>query len=95
MIRRYKHMEICMKKRNMENLHWRYEAQKNVERFEGKQRGDTKLRIDLGKVQGRTTQRETERGRGDGISKQRSRIDAVWEKILGCPQLNEGGVDTV
>ena len=53
------------------------------------------MRIDLGKVQGRTTQRETERGRGDGISKQRSRIDAVWEKILGCPQLNVGGVDTV
>ena len=90
MIRRYKHMEICMKKRNMEN-----EAQKNEERFEGKQRGDTKLRIDLGKVQGRTTQRETERGRGDGISKQRSRIDAVWEKILSCPHLNVGGVDTV
>ena len=84
-----------MKKRNMENLHWRYEAQKDEERFEGKQRGDTKLRIDLGKVQGRTTQRETERGRGDGISKQRSRIDAVWEKMLGCPQLNVGGVDTV
>ena len=53
-----------MKKRNMENLHWRYEAQKNVERFEGKQRGDTKLRIDLGKVQGRTTQMETEKGAG-------------------------------
>ena len=53
------------------------------------------MRIDLGKVQRRTTQRETERGRGDGISKQRSRIDAVWEKILGCPQLNVGGVDTV
>ena len=74
---------------------WRYEAQKNERRLERKQRGDTELRIDLGKVQGRTTQRETERGRGDGISKQRSRIDAVWEKILGCPQLNEGGVDTV
>ena len=53
-----------MKKRNMENLHWRYEAQKNEERFEGKQRGDTKLRIDLGKVQGRTTQMETEKGAG-------------------------------
>ena len=53
------------------------------------------LRIDLGKVQGRKTQRETERGRGDGISKQWSRIDAVWEKTLSCPQVNVGGVDTV
>ena len=53
------------------------------------------MRIDLGKVQGRITQRGTERGRGDGISKQRSRIDAVWEKILGCPHLNVGGVNTV
>ena len=53
------------------------------------------MRIDLVKVQGRITQRGTERGRGDGISKQRSRIDAVWEKILGCPQPNVGGVDTV
>ena len=84
MIRRYKYMEICRKEM------WGYER-----RLRGKRRRDSKVRIDLGKVQGRTTQRETKRGRGDGISKQRSRIDAVWEKILGCPQLNVGGVNTV
>ena len=74
---------------------WRYIAQKNEKRLRGKRRRDSKVRIDLGKVQGRITQRGTERGRGDGISKQRSRIDAVWEKILGCPHLNVGGVNTV
>ena len=73
----------------------RYEAQKNERRLRRRRKIDSKLRIEQGKVQGRTTQRETERGRGEGISKQRSRIDAVWEKILGCPQLNVGGVDTV
>ena len=72
-----------------------YEAQKNERRLRRRRKIDSKLRIEQGKVQGRTTQRETERGRGEGISKQRSRIDAVWEKILGCPHLNVGGVDTV
>ena len=89
MIRRYKYMKICRKEM------WRYIAQKNEKRLRGKRRRDSKLKIELGKVQGRKTQRETERGRGEGISKQWSRIDAVWEKILGCPHLNVGGVDTV
>ena len=74
---------------------WRYEAQKNERRLRRRRKIDSKLRIEQGKVQGRTTQRETKRGRGEGISKQRNRIDAVWEKILGCPHLNMGGVDTV
>ena len=73
----------------------RYEAQKNERRLRRRRKIDSKLRIEQGKVQGRTTQRETKRGRGEGISKQRNRIDAVWEKILGCPHLNMGGVDTV
>ena len=76
MIRRYKYMKICRKGI------WRYEAQKNERRLRGKRRRDSKLRIELGKVQGRKTQRETERGRGEGISKQWSRIDAVWENRL-------------